>query len=148
MPGSVRARKKSVDLRLQRGGLAGVRAARVRRGSHRALAERVFQGLAALPEPVAVEESGGVEALDDLGDLLDRRSLRAATPEDLPDLLDRVVAVEERDQVQERRGEHRDLIGEAGGIPEGHAALPFVLDGKRLEGSEPRPGGAGHSASK
>jgi hypothetical protein len=69
-------------------------------------------------------------------------------PEDLLDLLDRVIAVEERDQIQQSRREHGDLLGVAGGITQRYAALPFLLDGKGLEGPELRVAGARHSASR
>jgi len=63
--------------------------------------------------------------------------------QDPPDLLDRMRAVEERDQVQQSGREHGDLIGEAGGIPERDAALASLLDRKGLEGAETRITGRG-----
>ena len=69
-------------------------------------------------------------------------------PENPLDLLDRVIAVEERDQVQQGGREHGDLIGETGGIPERDAALASLLDRKGLEGPETRISGCGHSTSR
>jgi hypothetical protein len=50
-----------------------------------------------------------------------------------------VLAVEERHQVEEQDGQQRHLLGEAGGIAQPHEPLAVVLDGKGLEGPEPRP---------
>jgi len=73
----------------------------------------------------------------------------AVTPaQDLADPLDRVLPVEEGDQVEQGARQHRDLVGEAGGIPQGDAALPFVLDRKGLDSPQARIAGAGHSASR
>jgi hypothetical protein len=144
----VGAGKKAVDLRPKPRRIAGVGAAGVGGGTHRAQPEGVLERSAPLPEAVAVQEPGSIESLDDVGDLLRRGSLVVPAPEDLLDLLDRMLPVEERHQVQQDGREHGDLIGEAGGIPEGDAALPFVLDGKGLEGPEPRVTGGGHSASR
>ena len=144
----VRAGKKPVDLRPKHRRLVGVSATGVGGGAYRAQPEGVLERPAALPEAVAVEEPGSIESLDDVGDLLRRGSLAMPAPENPLDLLDRMLPVEERNQVQQAGREHRDLIGEAGGIPEGDASLPFVLDGKGLEGPEPRVAGGGHSTSR
>ncbi len=117
-------------------------------GTHRTLPEGVLERPAPLPEAVALQEPGGVELFDDIGDPLPGRRLTVPAPEDLLDLLDRVIAVEERDQVQQRGREHGDLLGVAGGITQRYAALPFLLDGKGLEGPELRLAGARHSASR
>ena len=141
-------RSKPVDLRVQRGRVARVSATGVGGGAYRAQPEGVLERPAPLPEAVAVEEPGSIKSLDDVGDLLRRGSLAVPAPENPLDLLDRMLPVEERDEVQQGGREHRDLVGEARGIPEGDAALPFVLDGKGLEGPEPRVAGGGHSTSR
>jgi hypothetical protein len=99
-------------------------------------------------KPVAVEEAGHVEPLDHRDDLLECRRLPVAALEHLTDRLDRMLAVEERDEIEQGRGEQRDLVGEAGGVTQGDTALPFVLHGEGLEGAEPRVTGEGHSASR
>ena len=68
--------------------------------------------------------------------------------QDLADRLHRVLAVEEGDQVEQRPRQHRDLVGEAGGIPQRDAALPFVLDRKGLDSPQARIAGGAHSASR
>jgi len=62
----------------------------VGRGAHRVPAEAVLQRAAPVAEAVAVEEPGLVEALDDVGDLLDGRRLTVSLLQDLAYLLDRV----------------------------------------------------------
>lgn len=141
-------RKERIDLPRQRRRLSGIGAAGVARRPHRTPAEGVVQLTAAGLEPVAFEESGGVEALDHQRDLLGTRCFAVALVQDRADLLHRVIAVEERDQVQERGREHGDLVGESGGIAEGDAPLPLVLDREGLERAEPRVAGEGHSASR
>src|SRR5216683_1625112 len=140
--------KESGDLLPQRRGLARIGAARVSRGPHRAPPEGVVDGAATRPEPLAVEEPRVVEPLDQRGDLLDRGRLAVAAPQDLADPLDRVLPVEEGDQVEQGARQHRDLLGEAGGVTQRDAALPFVLHRKGLDSPQARIAGAGHSASR
>ena len=71
-----------------------------------------------------------------------------AAPQDVADHLDRVLAVEEGDQVEQRTGQHRDLVREAGGIPQRDTAPPFVLDRKGLDRPKAWIAGGGHSASR
>jgi hypothetical protein len=59
-----------------------------------------------------------------------------------------MLAVEEGHQVEQKRREHRDLVGESGGVAQGDALLPFVLDRKGFERAEAGVGGAGHSTSR
>jgi hypothetical protein len=147
-PRSICRGEEPVDLHLQRLRLPRVGAARVSGGTHRALPEGVLQRPAPLPEAGAVEEPGGIESLDDVGDLIEGGRLAVPALQDLADLLDRMRAVEERDQVQQSGREHGDLIGEAGGIPERNAALASLLDRKGLEGAQTRVTGCGHSTSR
>jgi len=88
------------------------------------------------------------EPLDHRGDLLDRWRLAVAAAQDLADPLDRVLPVEEGDQVEQGARQHRDLLGEAGGVTQRDAALPFVLHRKGLDSPQARIAGAGHSASR
>jgi len=118
------------------------------RRTDRVLAEAVLECAAPLPEPLAVEEPGRIEALDDVGDVLEGRGLAVPALQDLPDLRDRMLPIEERYQVQQGRREHGDLIGEAGRISQRHAAPPLLLDREGLEGPELRVARAGHSASR
>ena len=138
-PRALRIREERLDLRGQRGSLPCVRAAGVRGGSHGAGPEGVFDGPAPLLEPLAVEEPGLVQAFDELADLLRRRGLAVALLKDSLDLADRVLAVEERDEVEQRKREHDDLISEARGIPERHQPLAVLLDGEGLEHPKSRP---------
>src|SRR5262249_24443101 len=128
--------KEPLDLSRQRVRLAGVGAAGMARRAHRAPAEGLLQLVAAGLGPGALEEPGGVEALDHQPGLLGARCLPMPLAEDRAHLLNGVVPVEELDEVQERAWEHGDLIGEAGGIAKGDAALPLVLDREGLERAE------------
>ena len=69
-------------------------------------------------------------------------------PQDLADRVDRVLAVEEGNQVEEGARQHRDLVGEAGRIPQRDAALPLVLHREGFDSPQARIAGAGHSASR
>jgi hypothetical protein len=71
-----------------------------------------------------------------------------ASPHDLLHLGDRMLAVEEGHEVEQHGGKHRDLIGEAGGVAQRDAALPFVVDRKGLERAESGAGAVGHSTSR
>ena len=126
-------REELLDLRGQRGSLPCVSAAGVRGGSHGAGPEGLLDGPPPLFEPLAVEEPGLVQPFDELADLLGRRRLAVALLKDSLDLADRVLAVEERDEIEQREREHDDLIREARGIPERHQPLAVLLDGEDLE---------------
>lgn len=102
--GAVGVGEEGGDLGLQRVGLAGVGAARVRGGPHRAPPEGILGRPAALREPVTLEKTRVVELLDERGDLLDGGCLAVAASQDLADHVDRMLAVEERDQVEQRSG--------------------------------------------
>ena len=86
---------------------------------------------------ITTEEARLVERLDEAADLLGRRRLAVTGAQDLLDLGHRVLAVEERDQVEQRERKHRHLVGEPRGIAERDPALAVLLDGKRIEHPEP-----------
>src|SRR6185503_19010662 len=121
------------DLGTEGVGLPGVGAARVGRGADGALSEGILGRAAPRLEARAIQEAGVVEPLGQAPDLLDGRRLTVAAADDLLDRLQRMLAVEQRDQIEERPGQDRDLVGEAGGIPQGDAALPLVLDREGLD---------------
>src|SRR5262249_33983208 len=90
-------------------------------------------------EPLALEESGLVEALDEIADLLCRRALAVTGPNDLLDLGHRMIAVEERDEVEQRQGKDRDLLGESRRVTQGDHLLAVLLHRKGFEHSKPWP---------
>src|SRR4029077_14586289 len=136
------------DLLAQRLRLARVGAAGVRGRPRRALPERVVGRATPRAEALAVEEARIVELIDQGADLIDRGRLPVTVAQDLADRLDRVLPVEERDQVEQRPRQHRDLVGEAGGITQRDAVLPLVLDREGLDSPQARIADAGHSASR
>ena len=91
-----------------------------------------------------VEEAALVEALRHGADLGPREGEAVAAVHDVADLVQRVLTVEEGDDVEQRRGQHRHLIREPRRIAQPHRALPVLLDRKRFEGAETRPLGRRH----
>jgi hypothetical protein len=79
-----------------------------------------------------------VEAGGDVFDL--RRGDEPALPahHDGLDVHERVLAVEHRDDLEERGRQQHHRIGQAGGITEGDDPLALVLDRKRLHVTEAR----------
>jgi hypothetical protein len=103
---------------------------------------------APLREARAVEEARLVQPLRDRDHVGSGEAPAMAGGDDVPDLVDRVVPVEQRDHVQERDGQHRHLLGESGRIAETDHAPPVLLDGKRLERAEAGPLGESHYPSR
>jgi hypothetical protein len=95
-----------------------------------------------------VEEAALVETLGHGADLRPREGKAVAAAHDVADLVERMLAVEEGDDVEEGHGEHRHLIGEPGRIPQPHRALPILLDRKRFERAEAGPLGRRHYPSR
>src|SRR5262245_63255130 len=93
----------------------------------------LFDGTSPGFEPVALEEAGLVEALDERADLLGGRRLAVSPAKDPLDLGHRVLSVEERHQVQQRERKDRDLIRVPGRIAERDPALTVLLHGKGFE---------------
>ena len=92
----------------------------------------VVDGGAPLGEARALEEALLVESL---GDLLDLSPLDESVTahHGLLDVGDRVLAVEERHDVEQRPVQQGDRRRVAGGIAQRHALPALVLDGKRLD---------------
>ena len=108
-------------------------------------------GLDALPpggKARRIEEAALVEALRHGADLRSREGKAVAAAHDVADLVQRVLAVEEGDDVEQRHRQHRDLIGESRRITQPHRALPVLLDRKRFERAEAGPLGRRHYPSR
>src|SRR6185503_19487558 len=137
-PGAVRRLEEPVDHRAELAPLAGVRGAGVGRRPGRGRQKAGVDGGTALGEARAVEEALLVESLGDLGDLAPLDELAVAAHHALLDVGDRVLAVEERDDVEQRPVQERDRRGVAGRIAQRHALPALVLDRKRLDPAQAR----------
>ena len=123
----------------QFGALGALWSAGMCRRSHGTLQELLVDGFPSRLEPLALEESGFVEAIDEVADLLGRRSLSVTSSDDLLDLGHRMLAVEERDEVEQRKRENRDLLRESRRVTQSDHPLAVLLDGKGFEHSKPWP---------
>jgi len=101
--------------------------------------ERAVDLRPALGKARGVQKTVLVEHPDDLLDVRpgDSFALVSATEVGL-DVADRVLAIEERDHVEQRLGQEQDRFRVAGRISEGDEALPVLTHRKRLDTSELR----------
>jgi len=81
----------------------------------------------------AVQKSPPIEGLGDLLDLSPFDQLPVTAHHRSLDVCDRMLAVEERDDVEQRPVQEDDRPGVPGRIAQGHARLAFMLDGKGLD---------------
>src|SRR4030095_9498689 len=99
--------------------------------------EFVVDGGASLGEGRTLEESVPLEGLGNLLDLSSLDQLSVAAHHRRLDVRDRMLAVEERDDVEQRPVQQHDRRRVAGGIAQRQAPPALVLDGKRLDTTEP-----------
>jgi hypothetical protein len=137
MWGAITARTRAPSVRYPPIGLSGVGASGVGRRARRRGEEVAVDRSAALGEAGAVEKALLIERLGDLLDLapLDQLAAVAAHHGGL-DLGNRVLAVEQRHDLEERPVQQHDGVGVPRGIAKGHAAPPLVLDGKGFDAAE------------
>jgi hypothetical protein len=136
--GAVRRREEAVHRAAQLVGVARVRAARVRRRARRRRAELRLERRLPLREARRVEEAVLVEARDDALDLRGRDETPVLAHDDRLHVDERVLAVEHRDDLEQRPGQEHDRGGDARRIAQRDDALPLVLHGKRLDVAETR----------
>ena len=120
----------------------------MRRGPGGAGGELGFDPPAPPREARAIKKARLVQPLRDRDHVGSGETATMPGGDDIPDLVDRVVPVEQRDHVEERNRQHRHLVGESGRIAETDHALPVLLEGKRLERAETGALGESHYPSR
>ena len=125
--------EEAVEQRAGLGGIHRVGAAAVRRRARRRFEERAVDRRAALGEARAVEETLLVQPVGDLGDPVARHELTARAHDRGLNVGDRVLAVEERHDLQEPTRQQHDRAGVPGRVAERDHLPALVLDGKRLD---------------
>ena len=112
----------------------------MRRRACRRAEEVPVHGRPALGEARAVEKPLVVERVGDRLDALARQQRPVPSHDRLLDLEDRVLAVEERDDLQQRRRQDDDRVGVPRGIAERDTGAALVLDGEGVHPAETRKG--------
>jgi hypothetical protein len=108
---------------------------------HRRGEEFPFDGRAPGVKTLAVEKAVLVQRRRQLDYPLPLYLLSRVAEDGGADVVDRVLAVEERHDLQQGHGQHRHRRREAGGIAQREIALPLVIDGECLDRAQPRAAG-------
>jgi len=115
----------------------------VGRGPVRRRAELRFDGGLALGEARGVEEALLVQARDDAFDLGGGDQTAVALHHHRLDVDQRVLAVEQRDDLEQRAREQHDGVGVAGRVAQRDDTPALVLDGKGVDVPQAREQAAG-----
>src|SRR3990167_8324019 len=132
-PRPLRRREARVEGGVERVRLRRVGAARVGGGPQRRLEERAVHGGPPRRKALALEEALRVERVGDGLDLLAREQLAVAPHHRRLDVGDRVLAVEERDDLEEHARQEDDRVRVARRVAQRDARLPLVLDGEGID---------------
>ena len=135
-----RRREESIDHRSELFGVGRVRRAGVGGRTGRGREKAVVDGGATFGEARTVEESLLIQSLGDLLELSPLNEPPVTAHHRRLDVGDRVLAVEERHDVEEGSVQQDDRRRVAGGIAQGHTLPALVLDGK---GFDPAQAGRG-----
>ena len=137
-PRPVRRREEALEHPKELGGVPRVGSAGVGGRTGRRSEEAAVDDGAPVGKARALEESLLVERLGDLLDLSPLDELAVTAHHDGLDVSHRVLAVEERHDLEEGSVEQDDRVRVAAGIAQGDARPPLVLDGKGLHRPQPR----------
>jgi len=118
-------------------GPSGVGRARRRRGPCRRREKPFVDDGSPIGEGGAVEETLLVEGLGDVLDLPALQQLAVAAHDGRLDVRDRVLAVEQGDDLEQGAVQQDDRVGVAAGITERDAGSSLVLDGEGFHGPQP-----------
>ena len=142
--------EEAVDLRLQRRRVSRVGAARMRRRARTGVCEKASSSARRrCRKPVAVEEPGVIEPLGDRAICFEGGRLAVPALRISRISLDRMLAIEERDQVRGRNGSTAICSVKPAGSRRATQRCAFLLDREGLEGPQARVSRqCGHSASR